>query len=394
MIKAPFTLRPYLLACCALVLVPGYAAAQNASLVEEGVAAWEQGDYERAVAIWQEPAAQGDADAQFNLGQAYQLGRGVAADLTVAQQWLFRAANQGHLQAADNLGLVLFQLGQKRDALPYLRASAARGDPRAQYVLGTALFNGDLVEQDWILAYALMSQAASQGLPQANRALAEMEKFIPVDQRNDGTALAVKLEREAAMERNRQIAGLENKDVTAVPSASPLASTAKGAPATVSAPTPARPATQAKPIETASVPPSAPPATPPPSATPSADPERVTSPPPRQPVQIAREEPVPSPKPTPKPASAKPAASSKAAPTLAAAGPWRAQLGAFSSEDRAKALWKTLSGRSAFAGLKPYYSKAGALTRLQVGPFASQAAADKLCNAIRNDRQPCLALRN
>ena len=34
-------------------------------------------DYGRAVAIWRPLAENGDADAQFNLGQAYRLGRGV-----------------------------------------------------------------------------------------------------------------------------------------------------------------------------------------------------------------------------------------------------------------------------------------------------------------------------
>ena len=45
--------------------------------VKEGVDAWTRGDFAGAIREWQGPAAAGDADAQFNLAQAYKLGRGV-----------------------------------------------------------------------------------------------------------------------------------------------------------------------------------------------------------------------------------------------------------------------------------------------------------------------------
>ena len=49
--------------------------------VKDGVDAWQAGDYQGAVAQWRPAALAGDADAQFNLGQAYKLGRGVPTDL-------------------------------------------------------------------------------------------------------------------------------------------------------------------------------------------------------------------------------------------------------------------------------------------------------------------------
>ncbi len=116
--------------------------------VKDGVDAWQRGDYQDAVALWRPDALAGDPDAQFNLGQAYKLGRGVPADLAQAEGWYRRAAKQGHLQAEDNLGLVLFTANRRDEAMPYITRSAERGEPRAQYVLGTALFNGDLAPQD------------------------------------------------------------------------------------------------------------------------------------------------------------------------------------------------------------------------------------------------------
>src|ERR1700712_2990213 len=80
--------------------------------VKAGVDAWSRGDYQRAIAEWKGPADHGDADAQFNLGQAYKLGRGVSPDLAKAEELFAKAAQHGHIQASDNLGLLLFQRGE------------------------------------------------------------------------------------------------------------------------------------------------------------------------------------------------------------------------------------------------------------------------------------------
>lgn len=135
--------------------------------VKAGVDAWTTGDYAAAVREWSGPAARGDADAQFNLAQAYRLGQGVARDMAQAEALYAKAAAQGHVRAADNYGLILFQDGRREQALPYIEAAAGRGDPRAQYLLGIAHFNGDLVAEDWRRAYALVTLANSTGLPQA-----------------------------------------------------------------------------------------------------------------------------------------------------------------------------------------------------------------------------------
>ncbi|WP_420146360.1 tetratricopeptide repeat protein, partial [Sphingobium sp.] len=81
--------------------------------VKTGVDAWQQGDYARAIAEWRPLAQSGDPDAQFNLGQAYKLGRGVQPDLATAIDWYRKAAVQGHLRAEDNLGLLMFQQGDR-----------------------------------------------------------------------------------------------------------------------------------------------------------------------------------------------------------------------------------------------------------------------------------------
>ena len=289
-------------ALAALVASPALAD------VKSGVDAWQRGDFAAAVKEWRPAADRGDADAQFNLGQAYRLGRGVPADLRIAQSWFQKAAAKGHEQAQGNLGLILYEGGKRREALPWIRKAADRGDPRAQYVMGIELTNGDLIAKDWPRAYALMTRAAAQGLPAAARSLGQMEQFVPADQRQKGIALARQMER-------------------GVPASS-------GAILTPTGPAPA-------------------------------------------PVAIAR-----APAPAPAPA--------QRAPVAAGAG-WRAQLGAYGSPAAAQAQWVSLSRRiPALGGLRPSYEKAGAFTRLRVGPLGSRAAADKVCGAAKAAGQACI----
>lgn len=313
--------------------------------VKAGVDAWSRGDYAAAIREWRQPAINGDADAQFNMGQAYKLGRGVPADLRIAEDWYRKAALQGHLQAEDNYGLVMFQNGDRQRALPLIEKSANRGEPRAQYILGTALFNGDMVKKDWPRAYALMMRASAAGLPPASASLAQMDKFIPLDQRQKGIVIARELEAQAA--RPAILAETASR-----PSARP-------APA----------------IKKADVPPSKP-------APVAAKPEKK--------VAVVAPQSKPAAPKAEAPKAEKPAPA-PAAPAPASGKAWRVQLGAFSDAGKAKALWGTLKGRIAgLAGLQSYVVPAGAVHRLQAGPLASRDAANKVCASAKAAGQACL----
>ena len=177
--------------------------------VKAGVDAWGKGDFATAVHEWEGPAAKGDADAEFDLGQAYKLGRGVPQDLARAETLFGQSAAQGHLQAADNYGLLLFQRGDHTRAMPYVAGTANRGDPRAEYLLGIAYFNGDIVGKDWVRAYAFETLAQESGLQQSKVALAQMDKFIPLAQRQQAVAMKAELAQQIERNRNRQVAALE-----------------------------------------------------------------------------------------------------------------------------------------------------------------------------------------
>lgn len=172
-----------------LLLAAALAAPASAQSVKAGIEAWQKGNYAAAVAIWRPLAAKGDADAAFNLGQAYKLGRGVTLNLGRAQSFYEQAASRGHTEAQASLGLMLFQSNDRAAGLRWLKLAAEAGERRAQLVYGTALFNGDGMPADPVRAYAMVSRAAAQGLAPARTTLSEMDQLIPADQRQKALAL-------------------------------------------------------------------------------------------------------------------------------------------------------------------------------------------------------------
>ncbi|MGH6631862.1 SPOR domain-containing protein [Sphingopyxis sp.] len=412
------------------LLAASMLAAPAHADVKDGVDAWQAGNYQAAVAEWRPLALAGDADAQFNLGQAYKLGRGVPADLVQAEAWYRRAAKQGHLQAEDNLGLVLFTANRRQEAMPFIIASAARGEPRAQYVLGTAHFNGDLAAQDWPRAYALTKRASDAGLGIASARLAQLDNLIPLDQRQRGLAILPEIERGEQQARLTAVNAAAPPAAKPVPAASPVkvASLPASTPGTRYTPPPVigtppapKPAPQPapEPIRSVAVPSSpvasaaaaaaaeatanAVAATSQPGTTYAAPPESGKLPPAPQPkpvkVEPAPVKPAPAaPKPAPVKAAPAPVATASAPAHdvrvhNGTASPWRAQLGAFGVEANARNLWTSLEKKNpAFAGRTPYLVKSGKLTRLQAGGFANRGEAESFCASARKNGQSCLVV--
>ena len=289
------------LVALALAGVPAGLGAQG---VTTGIAAWQKGDFEGAVASWRPLASKGDADAAFNLGQAYRIGKGVPLNLAQAQSWYEVAARKGHVDAATSLGILLFQNGNRTGAMRWLKQAGDKGEPRAALLYGTALYNGDGIKADPVLAYAYVSRAAATGLAPARATLADMDSMMPLDQRQRGVAIA-----QAAV-------GGKNSKPVAI-----------------------------KPVVIKAVP--------------------------TKPAAVA-------------PKMAPPA------PVVASSGSWRVQLGAFGKRASAESLFAKLSG-GALAGRQAYYVPVGAMTRLQVGPFATRAEAAAACSRLK--AQACFPVK-
>ncbi len=77
--------------------------------LEEGLSAYERGDYASALRILRPLAEQGIASAQSMLGVMYGNGDGVSRDFAEARRWFQKAADQGHADAQDNLAAMYFK---------------------------------------------------------------------------------------------------------------------------------------------------------------------------------------------------------------------------------------------------------------------------------------------
>lgn len=355
-------------------------------------------EYLAAIREWQAQADKGDPDSQFNLAQAYKWGKGVPQDLTRAEVLFAKAAAKGHTQAADNYGLLLFQRGQHAQAMPYLQAAADRGEKGALYLMGIAHFNGENVPKDWVRAYALETIAnqtidGQPPLPQARAALAQMDKFISMEDRQRGASLASELSARIDANRQRQLASNDLGN-TVAPSAHDAAPTVV-APPPVAAPSPvpspapvkAPPPPKVKPTSKPVPPVAAPGDTPSPAAThtPPPAPKPVATPAPAPKPAKAEPKPAPTPKPAPaKPAPAKP---------VPVGGNWKIQLGAFSVPANVDAQWAKASKLPEVSGHPRMNVPTGKVTRLMAGGY-SEDSAKAACRKLVSAGITCIPAQN
>ena len=128
----PASLRPKgIFPAIPVLLALLMAAPARADLVD-GLSAYDQGDYETALAEWMPLAEDGNAQAQSLLGLLYRGVPGIPGDAAESARWYRLAAEQGHAHAQYNLGLA-YQSGQgvpRDDVAAYMWLEvAARGIP-------------------------------------------------------------------------------------------------------------------------------------------------------------------------------------------------------------------------------------------------------------------------
>ncbi|MBI5427493.1 MAG: sel1 repeat family protein [Nitrospinae bacterium] len=113
-------------------------------------------------------AGQGDADAQYDLGVMYNIGRGVNRDYVEAARWFRKAAGQGHAGAQSYLGY-LYEHGYEgvtqdnAEAARWYRKAAEQGHADAQYYLGDIYEVGRGVTRDDAESARWHRKAAEQG---------------------------------------------------------------------------------------------------------------------------------------------------------------------------------------------------------------------------------------
>jgi len=170
--------------------------------IEDGIAAFERGDFSTARSKFEPLAINGDAVAQYYLGdlivryaavqnkpegviwlqQSAQAGvpdamnelarllsegKIVAANQPKATELFMQAASLGHLPAYNNLGLRSAQgVGRAPDPLDaseWFRLAADQGFAESQFNLAVMYVNGEGVKQDLAEAFKWMTLAMKQG---------------------------------------------------------------------------------------------------------------------------------------------------------------------------------------------------------------------------------------
>lgn len=165
-------------------------------------------NYEEAVKWYRLAADQGNPAAQNNLGQIYRDGYGCPDedgvdedDYEPSEAWLLAyeqsqikafdlfmlAAKQGHLAAQENLGY-MYQDGagvtlDQTKAAEWYQLAASQGSSVAQFELFKMYIDGLGVQQDYEKASYRCKKAAEQGLPAAQVKLGELyEKGTGIEQ--------------------------------------------------------------------------------------------------------------------------------------------------------------------------------------------------------------------
>lgn len=175
--------------CMALLSCSG----GDSGSTELGIAAFDSGDYVTALKEFRSLARDGNAEAQYKLGEMYFAGLGVAKDYAKARFWYLKAAQQGVIEAQFNLGDLYGKgLGTPKDhvkASNWYRLAADQGHPRAQFNLGSGYANGQGVKQDVVLAYMWYALSARQGDVKAAESRALLSKELTPAQIADAQKL-------------------------------------------------------------------------------------------------------------------------------------------------------------------------------------------------------------
>lgn len=85
-----------------VLLVVLFSIGFSKDLIELGIEAYEKGDYQKAGQLYQKACDGGNADGCYNLGVAYNNGRGVKQDFYTAKQYYGKACDLGLQLGCDN----------------------------------------------------------------------------------------------------------------------------------------------------------------------------------------------------------------------------------------------------------------------------------------------------
>jgi len=127
-------------------------------------------NYKSALKWYKLSAEQGNAFAQHDLGRMYEIGRGVPWNYKTALKWYRLAAKQGLLYAQTRVEILQKKIADQNE----LRERAKQGDAKAQSNLGEMYEKGRGVPRNYKSALKWYRLAAKQGHARAQSKLGRM----------------------------------------------------------------------------------------------------------------------------------------------------------------------------------------------------------------------------
>ena len=135
-------------------------------------------DMREGVSWYRKAAEAGQIKAQFNLGGCFHEGMGVEPDLMAAIQWWRKSAGQDYAPAEISIGdCYIFGKGLTQDeaeGVRWFRKAAAQNYPAAQHRLGNCYYHGQGVRKDLVQSIQWYRKAAAQGYRPSQRALRDL----------------------------------------------------------------------------------------------------------------------------------------------------------------------------------------------------------------------------
>ena len=159
-------------------------------------------DYELAVACYSRAAWQGHIVAANNLGLCYELGNGVVHNVEAMIYWYEKSANAGYATAQSNLGL-LYYYGNKVEkdyekALYWYKKAESQGYGRTMYELGVVYGQGLAVKKNYATAKKYFLKAQEKGYEKAQSGLDWVAKLEWEEKKNQAKTIRQNAEKPRA----------------------------------------------------------------------------------------------------------------------------------------------------------------------------------------------------
>ena len=125
-----------------------YALYQFGGYYADGILGLAQ-DEEKAIELWLKAGELGCADAYYNVGIAYDYGRGVAIDKKNANHYYELAAINGNVKARHNLGCMEGKIGNHQRAMKHCLIAARAGFKHSLDTVKDGYKNGYVTKEEY-----------------------------------------------------------------------------------------------------------------------------------------------------------------------------------------------------------------------------------------------------